>query len=79
MESIRPLELSLQLLPSLLIMAVDIIKCKLNDELDKESSVKCVHNLLSDCVQFMSSIQRHPSLDELPKLQVTMETTHDIT
>ena len=76
MESVRPVELSLQLLPSLLIMGVDMIKCKLKEELDEESSLKCVHNLLADCVQFMSSIQHRPSLDELPKLQVTMETTY---
>ena len=67
MESVRPVDVSLQLLPALLVMAVDSIK---EHELRDSSTVPCVENLLTDCVQFMSSIRHQPSLDELPKLQV---------
>lgn len=66
----RPVDLALQLLPTLLLMAVDKMKSKLKDELDNQC--KCVDHLLTDCIQFMSSIQRHPLLNELPKLQVIL-------
>ena len=59
--------MSLQLLPVLLVMAVDNIKCKQEQDL---GTLPCVENLLTDCVQFMSSIRHRPSLNELPKLQV---------
>lgn len=74
MESLRPIDLSLQLLPSLLLVTVDKIKSKLNDEELHECSLKCVENPLVDCVNFVSSMRRDLSLDELPKLQVTKMT-----
>ena len=69
MESMRPVDLSLQLLPTLLLMAVSDIRCKQSEQLG-QCSLQCVENLLTDCVRFISSVRHPVSLNELPKLQV---------
>ena len=69
MESIRPVDLALQLLPTLLLMAINDIRCKQSEQLD-QCSLQCVENSLTDCVRFISSIRHPVSLNELPKLQV---------
>ncbi|XP_065886522.1 rab3 GTPase-activating protein catalytic subunit-like isoform X3 [Dysidea avara] len=66
LESLRPVDISLQLIPLLIMVGIGEVQCKLHSELRE---LNCVEHLLVDCVHFITSITHRPSLNDLPKLQ----------
>lgn len=64
LESVRPVDMSLQLIPLLILVGIGELRCELQSQVEELTSVEY---LLLDCVNF---ITKHPSLDDLPKLQV---------